>query len=247
MPDLIAFKGVSLARFVGQMTMSTEGIYGVPLHVSATIVFLFVLFGAMLEKAGAGMYFIQLALSLLGGFRGGPAKAAVLGSGLTGMVSGSSVANVVTTGTFTIPMMKKVGYPAKKAPAVPTGIQGFTYDIRTAILPLMFIFNSDLILHNIDSWPTALLIFAMTCMGSFAFASATQGWFIAKNRFYEVPLFIAVTLILMRPEVITGWLGLPHSQRFWCYAIGLVLYGLIYLLQKPRCVAEGPAVATASI
>jgi TRAP transporter 4TM/12TM fusion protein len=520
MPDLIAFKGVSLARFVGQMTMSTEGIYGVPLHVSATIVFLFVLFGAMLEKAGAGMYFIQLALSLLGGFRGGPAKAAVLGSGLTGMVSGSSVANVVTTGTFTIPMMKKVGYPAKKAaavevaastngqlmppimgaaafiiaeyvnvpyvevikaaavpafasyialfyithleacklglegiprkelppffktlvggchylvplsvllyelivvrhspelaafnavcimavimifqhavkahlakapikpalirglrelyealagggrnmvtvavatatagivvgvvamglgqlvttiidtlsmgniylmliitaiislilgmglpttanyivmasltapaivtiggmndfivplmaahlyclyfgiladdtppvglaayaaaaiakaPAVPTGIQGFTYDIRTAILPLMFIFNSDLILHNIDSWPTALLIFAMTCMGSFAFASATQGWFIAKNRFYEVPLFIAVTLILMRPEVITGWLGLPHSQRFWGYAIGLVLYGLIYLLQKPRCMAKGPAVATASI
>lgn len=507
MPDLIAFKGVSLDRFVGQMTMSTEGIYGVPLHVSATIVFLFVLFGAMLEKAGAGMYFIQLALSLLGGFRGGPAKAAVLGSGLTGMVSGSSVANVVTTGTFTIPMMKKVGYPAKKAaavevaastngqlmppimgaaafiiaeyvnvpyvevikaaaipafasyfalfyithleacklgltgiprndlppffktlfagfhyliplsvllyelivvrhspelaafnavcmmsvimlfqhavkahlnkqpiqpalklgvtelfqalasggrnmvtvavatatagivvgvvamglgqlvttiidtlsqgniylmliitalislvlgmglpttanyivmasltapaivtiggmndfivplmaahlyclyfgiladdtppvglaayaaaaiakaPAVPTGIQGFTYDIRTAILPLMFIFNSDLILHNINSWPIALLIFSMTCMGSFAFASATQGWFITKNRYYEIPLFISVTIILMRPEIITGWLGIPHSLRYTGYAIGLAIYGLIYLIQKTR-------------
>jgi TRAP-type uncharacterized transport system fused permease subunit len=79
MPDLIAFKGVSLNRFMGQMTMSTEGIYGIPLDVSATIVFLFVLFGAMLDKAGAGRYFIQLALSLLGGFKGGPAKAAVHG------------------------------------------------------------------------------------------------------------------------------------------------------------------------
>ena len=117
MPDLIAFKGTSLNRFVGQMTMSTEGIYGVPLDVSATIVFLFVLFGAMLDKAGAGHYFIQLALSLLGGFKGGPAKAAIMGSGLTGLVSGSSIANIVTTGTFTIPMMKKVGYPPTKAAA----------------------------------------------------------------------------------------------------------------------------------
>jgi len=118
MPDVISFKGVSMNRFVGQMTMSTEGIYGIPLDVSATIVFLFVLFGAMLDKAGAGHYFIQLALSLLGGFKGGPAKAAIMGSGLTGMVSGSSIANIVTTGTFTIPMMKKVGYPPTKAAAV---------------------------------------------------------------------------------------------------------------------------------
>jgi len=118
MPDVIAFKGVSLNRFVGQMTMSTEGIYGIPLDVSATIVFLFVLFGSMLEKAGAGRYFIKLALSLLGGFKGGPAKAAIMGSGLTGMVSGSSIANIVTTGTFTIPMMKKVGYPPTKAAAI---------------------------------------------------------------------------------------------------------------------------------
>ncbi|KKL72743.1 hypothetical protein LCGC14_2081870, partial [marine sediment metagenome] len=118
MPDVISFKGVSVNRFVGQMSMSTEGIYGIPLDVSATIVFLFVLFGAMMDKAGAGRYFIQLALSLLGGFKGGPAKAAVVGSGLTGMVSGSSIANIVTTGTFTIPMMKKVGYPPTKAAAV---------------------------------------------------------------------------------------------------------------------------------
>ncbi|MFW6362126.1 MAG: TRAP transporter permease [Spirochaetota bacterium] len=118
MPGVIAFKGVSLSRFINQITISTQGIYGIPLDVSATIVFLFVLFGAMLDQAGAGRYFVQLAFSLLGRFKGGPAKAAVLASGLTGMVSGSSIANVVTTGTFTIPMMKKVGYPDHKAAAV---------------------------------------------------------------------------------------------------------------------------------
>ncbi len=118
MPSVIAFKGVSLNRLVGQLTMSTEGVYGVPLDVSATIVFLFVLFGAMLDKAGAGKYFVDLAFSLLGRFKGGPAKAAVLASGLTGMVSGSSIANTVTTGTFTIPLMKSVGYPDYKAGAV---------------------------------------------------------------------------------------------------------------------------------
>ena len=507
MPDLIAFKGVSMNRFVGQMTMSTEGIYGIPLDVSATIVFLFVLFGAMLDKAGAGQYFIRLALSLLGGFKGGPAKAAIMGSGLTGLVSGSSIANIVTTGTFTIPLMKKVGYPAKKAaavevaastdgqlappimgaaafiiaeyvnvpyvevikaaavpafasyaalfyithieasklglqgmprselppffktfvgglqyvipilmllyelivvrhspelaafnaiwlmaivmllqrpiqahlrkepigpairlgieeifaalaagarnmvsvalataaagiivgvvalglgqlitaiidtlsggniflmlvitavasliigmglpttatyivmasltapaiveigmfndfivplmaahlfcfyfgiladdtppvglaayaaaaiaksPPIPTGIQGFMYDIRTAILPFMFIFNTDLILHNVYSWSQGLLIFIMACLGNFAFASATQGFFIARNKIWEIPIFLAVTLSLMRPDLIASWIGLPHDQRYWTYLIGLAIFGLLYLMQRPR-------------
>jgi TRAP transporter 4TM/12TM fusion protein len=507
MPDLIAFKGVSMNRFVGQMTMSTEGIYGIPLDVSATIVFLFVLFGAMLDKAGAGHYFIQLALSMLGGFKGGPAKAAVVGSGLTGLVSGSSIANIVTTGTFTIPLMKKVGYPPTKAaaievaastdgqlappimgaaafiiaeyvnvpyvevvkaaavpafasyaalfyithieasklglqgmarselppffktllggahflvplvmllyelivvrhspelaafnaiwvmalimffqnpvkayfkkeplgpafrqsvvqifsalaggarnmvsvalatsaagiivgvvalglgqlitaiidtlsggniflmlvitaitsliigmglpttatyivmasltapaiveiggfnnfivplmaahlfcfyfgiladdtppvglaayaaaaiaksPPVPTGLQGFMYDIRTAILPFMFIFNTDLILHNVTSWAQGLLIFAMACIGNFAFASATQGWFVARNRVWELPLFLLVTFILMRPDAVAPVVGLPHEQRYWAYPIGLAIFGLLYLMQRPR-------------
>ena len=518
MPDLIAFKGVSLSRFMGQMTMSTEGIYGIPLDVSATIVFLFVLFGAMLDKAGAGKYFIQLALALLGGFKGGPAKAAVMGSGLTGLVSGSSIANIVTTGTFTIPLMKKVGYPAKKAAAVevaastdgqlappimgaaafiiaeyvnvpyvevikaaavpafasyaalfyithieasklglrgmprselppffktlisgahyllplvlllyelivvrhspelaafnaiwvmaivmllqrpvqaylnkqplgpafkqsivdifsalanggrnmvsvalataaagiivgvvamglgqlitaiidtlsmgniylmlvitalasliigmglpttatyivmasltapviveigsysdfivplmaahlfcfyfgiladdtppvglaayaaaaiaksdpiPTGLQGFMYDIRTAILPFMFIFNADLILHNIDSWPQGILIFLMACMGNFAFASATQGWYFTRNKFWEIPLFLAATLSLMRPDLIASWIGVPHDQRYWTYLIGLGIMGLLYVMQKPRIRKAEPLPATA--
>ncbi len=520
MPDVIAFKGVSLGRFMGQITMSTEGIYGIPLDVSATIVFLFVLFGAMLEKAGAGHYFIQLALSLLGGFKGGPAKAAIMGSGLTGLVSGSSIANIVTTGTFTIPLMKKVGYPAKKAaavevaastdgqlappimgaaafiiaeyvnvpyvevikaaaipafasyaalfyithieasklglrglsraelpaffktllsgahylvplvmllyeliivrhspelsafnaiwvmaiimlfqnpvkayfrkepigeafklsivqifsalatgarnmcsvalataaagiivgvvamglgglitevidvlsggniflllvitatasliigmglpttatyivmasltapvivevggymdfivplmaahlfcfyfgiladdtppgglaayaaaaiaksPPIPTGLQGFMYDIRTAILPFMFIFNSDLILHEIYSWPQGILIFLMACVGNFAFASATQNWFVAKNRFYEIPIFLFVALNLLRPDLIASWIGLPHDQRYWTYLIGLAIFGVLYLMQRPRATKVGAAPATASV
>jgi TRAP transporter 4TM/12TM fusion protein len=507
MPEVIQFKGVSVNRLMGQLTMSTEGIYGIPLDVSATVVFLFVLFGAMLDKAGAGQYFIQLALSLLGRFKGGPAKAAVMGSGMTGLVNGSSIANIVTTGTFTIPLMKKVGYPPTKAaavevaastdgqiappimgaaafiiaeyvnvpyvevikaaavpafasyaallfithieasklglkgmdksdipqffrtllagahfllpiamllyeliivrhtpdtaafnacwvmavimflqrpvqayikkeslgpavwrgisdifaalasgarnmvavalataaagiivgvvamglgqliteiidvlsggniylmllitaiasliigmglpttatyivmasltapaivnigqmnefivplmaahlfcfyfgiladdtppvglaayaaaaiaksPPIPTGVQGFMYDIRTAILPFMFIFNSDLILHNIYSWPQGLLIFAMACIGNFAFASATQGWFVARNRPYEIPLFLAVTLTLMRPDLISSWVGIPHEQRYYVYLIGLAIWGLVYLMQRPR-------------
>ncbi len=514
MPDLIAFKGTSMNRFVGQMTMSTEGIYGIPLDVSATIVFLFVLFGAMLDKAGAGHYFIQLALALLGRYKGGPAKAAIVGSGLTGLVSGSSIANIVTTGTFTIPMMKKVGYPATKAaatevaastdgqlappimgaaafiiaeyvnvpyievvkaaaipafasyaalffishieasklgirglpknelppffktlvgglhylvplcmllyelivvrhspelaafnailvmfvimlfqepviayrqkqplgpafrksclnileslvsgarnmvavalataaagiivgvvalglgnliseiidvlsmgnvflmlvitamasliigmglpttatyivmasltapaivnigamqgfivplmaahlfcfyfgiladdtppvglaayaaaaiaksPPIATGIQGFMYDIRTAILPFMFIFNSDLILHNVNSWTQGILIFVMTCLGNFAFASATQGWFIARNKIWEVPLFLCVCFILMRPDQIAAWLGMAHDQRYWTYLIGLGLYGALYLMQRARLPQEQQA------
>ena len=518
MPDLIAFKGTSLNRLMGQMTMSTEGIYGIPLDVSATIVFLFVLFGAMLDKAGAGQYFIKLALALLGGFKGGPAKAAVMGSGLTGLVSGSSIANIVTTGTFTIPLMKKVGYPATKAaavevaastdgqlappimgaaafiiaeyvnvpyiavikaaaipafasyaalffithieasklglrgmarselppffktllsgthflvplcfllyelivvrhspelaafnaiwvmvivmffqnpvkafinkkplgpafkksivdifsalaaggrnmvsvalataaagiivgvvalglgqlitaiidtlsggniflmliitalasliigmglpttatyivmasltapaivaigglqgfivplmtahlfcfyfgiladdtppvglaayaaaaiaksPPVPTGLQGFMYDIRTAILPFMFIFNADLILHKISSWPQGLLIFAMACVGNFAFASATQGWFVTKNRIYELPLFLFVTLNLMRPDLIARWLGIAQEKRYWTYLIGLALYGFLYLIQWRRTPKTAAAPVTA--
>lgn len=505
MPQVIEGKGVSLNRFMGQMTMSTEGIYGIPLDVSARIVFLFVLFGAMLEKAGGGKYFIRLSMSILGGFKGGPAKAAILGSGLTGMVSGSSIANIVTTGTFTIPMMKKVGYPPTKAaaievaastdgqlappimgaaafiiaeyvnvpyievvkaaaipafasyaalfyishieasklglsglpknelppifrtflsglhylvplalllyelvvlrhspelsafnaiwvmalliliqgpviawrnnenifpafkksiftlfsslasggrnmvsvalataaagiivgivalglgglitetidvismgniylmliitalaslligmglpttatyivmatltapaivhigaaqnfivplmsahlfcfyfgiladdtppvglasyaaaaiaksPPIATGIQGFMYDIRTAILPFMFIFNTDLILHNINSWTQGILIFIMACLGNFAFASATQGWFVKKTKAWEIPLFLAVTFILMRPDQMAVWLNISYEQRYWTYLIGLALFGFLFIRQK---------------
>jgi TRAP transporter 4TM/12TM fusion protein len=117
-PDLIAHEGRSFDAIVNTQWLDTLGVFGIPLGVSTAFVFLFVLFGALLDRAGAGNYFIQLAFAGLGGLRGGPAKAAVVGSGATGLISGSSIANVVTTGTFTIPLMKRVGFTAERAGAV---------------------------------------------------------------------------------------------------------------------------------
>jgi TRAP transporter 4TM/12TM fusion protein len=118
MPDIIAHKGNSLSEVVNHQWITTEGVFGIALGVSTSFVFLFVLFGALLDKAGAGNYFIQVAFSLMGHMKGGPAKAAVVSSAMTGLISGSSIANVVTTGTFTIPLMKKVGFSSEKAGAV---------------------------------------------------------------------------------------------------------------------------------
>jgi TRAP transporter 4TM/12TM fusion protein len=118
MPEVIAHKGASLVKGMSHYWLSTEGVYGVALGVSTSMVFMFVLFGSLLESAGAGNYFIRTAFAGLGHLRGGPAKAAVVSSAMTGLVSGSSIANVVTTGTFTIPLMKKVGFTAEKAGAV---------------------------------------------------------------------------------------------------------------------------------
>jgi TRAP transporter 4TM/12TM fusion protein len=118
MPDLIAHQGLSFVRLVGYQWLGGEAIFGIPISVSVSFVFLFVLFGSMLDEAGGGKYFLNLAVALVGRFRGGPAKAAILASGLTGMISGSSIANVVTTGTFTIPTMKRTGFSAVKAGAI---------------------------------------------------------------------------------------------------------------------------------
>jgi TRAP transporter 4TM/12TM fusion protein len=509
MPDNFAFRSASVSKYIDKIALSTEGIYGIPLDVSATVVFLFVFFGALLERAGAGKFFIELSLSILGRFKGGPAKAAIMGSGLTGMVSGSSIANIVTTGTFTIPLMKKVGYkPTKaaaievaastdgqlappimgaaafiiaeylgvayidvvkaaiipafvsyatlffivhveaskaglrgltseetpdfmevltsglhyllpigvltyelvvsrhspemaafrailvlavimlfqepvrcfrkkkplgpaftaglrslieamvsggrnmvpvaiacaaagiivgivtmgiggiitelveylsggnifalvaitalaslilgmglpttatyivmavliapviaevglakgfvvplmaahlfcfyfgiladdtppvglaayaaaaiaKSPPIMTGIQGFLYDIRTAMIAFMFIFNHDLILHNIDSWAVGILIFSMACIGNFAFAAATQGWFVCKNRWYEIPLFLMVTFLMMQPAAVAGWMGIEN--KYLIYIAGLAVMGCVYMVQARRMTVQ---------
>ena len=118
MPEAIQWKGASIGKAMWHFWMQTEGVFGVALGVSTSMIFLFVLFGAFLEKAGAGQYFIKLSFALLGHFRGGPAKASVIASALSGLYSGSSIANVVTTGTFTIPLMKKTGFQPEKAGAI---------------------------------------------------------------------------------------------------------------------------------
>jgi TRAP transporter 4TM/12TM fusion protein len=508
MPRMLAFRGVTLEKYISQVALSTEGIYGIPLDVSANTVFLFVLLGSMLHRAGAGHFYNNLAISLLGRFKGGPAKAAVVSSGLTGLVSGSSIANVVTTGTFTIPLMKKVGYPGKIAAAtevaastngqlmppimgaaafiiaeylsvpyldvvkaaaipafvsyfalfyithleasrlgmkglpapdiprlltvlkegfyyliplfvliwelmvarhspklaafnaivilllivlikeitkalkgntgilsglktasmtvadgliagsknmlsvalatatagivvgivnmgigsmivqivevlsggnvfillaitaiasliigmglpttatyivmasitvpvivklssmgvvgaipamaahlfcfyfgiladdtppvglaayagaaiaksdpLPTGVQGFIYDLRTAVIPFMFVFNSELILHGVTSLPQALLIFAAAAAGALAFANAVQGWFLIKNRWYETPLFLLASLVFFYPAVLTRFFNLSYGLRYYMYTAGIFFYGLAYFTQKVR-------------
>ncbi len=118
MPELIIHKGYSIERIATTLWLTTEGVFGLPIGVAATFVFVFVLFGAFLETTGGGAFFIDLAYALTGRFSGGPAKTAVVASGFMGSVSGSAVGNVVATGSFTIPMMKKVGYRAHVAGAI---------------------------------------------------------------------------------------------------------------------------------
>ncbi len=508
LPDVFAFKGVSLRKYISNITLSTEGIYGIPLGVSASIVYLFVLMGALLEKAGAGRFFTDLALALLGKYKGGPAKAAVVSSGATGLISGSSIANIVTTGPFTIPLMKKIGYPPKKAAAtevaastdgqlmppimgaaafiiaeyvnmpyievvkaaavpalvsyfglfcithleasklgikglpkeelpdimktlkggihylvplgvllyelvflrhspelaafraiivlllvifyqefrdaraigrgllsgiaiiskgliqgsknmisvalacaaagiivgvvnmgiggmitqivedlsrgnifllllitavssmllgmglpttatyivmasltapiivsvgalygffipimaahlfcfyfgiladdtppvglaayaasaiaasdpIPTGIQGFLYDIRTSVIAFMFVFNPDLILHNINSLPEAVLILGMALVGIAAFENFAQGWCLTRNRWYEIPFFLAASFVLFHPGAVANILGVESSKKYIMYLLGLALYATVMALQKMRLMKEG--------
>lgn len=118
MPDMLAHRGLDIGDMVSHLYFTTEGIFGIPLGVSSTFIFLFILFGAYLETTGLGKFFIDIANAVAGWASGGPAKVAVLSSGLMGTVSGSSVANVVGTGSFTIPMMKKMGYSKEFAGAV---------------------------------------------------------------------------------------------------------------------------------
>ncbi len=133
MPGIMNHRGYSLDRVASQMTLGAEGIYGIPLGVAATFVFIFVLFGAFLEATGAGKFFIDLAYAATGRQRGGPAKAAVIASAGMGSISGSAIANVVTTGAFTIPLMKKLGY----RPAQAGGIEAAASTGGQIMPPLM--------------------------------------------------------------------------------------------------------------
>lgn len=133
MPGIMNHRGYSLERLASQMTLGAEGIFGIPLGVAATFVFIFVLFGAFLEATGAGKFFIDLAYAATGRQRGGPAKAAVIASAGMGSISGSAIANVVTTGAFTIPLMKKLGY----RPAQAGGIEAAASTGGQIMPPLM--------------------------------------------------------------------------------------------------------------
>src|SRR5688572_11738245 len=120
LPEVLQHKGASLSRMLSHMWLTTEGVFGIALGVSTGTIFVYVLFGTLLDRAGGGNYMMQVSFAALGHLRGGPAKVAVVSSALNGMISGSSVSNVVSGGIFTIPLMKKAGYGGIKAAAIET-------------------------------------------------------------------------------------------------------------------------------
>ena len=168
MPDLISHQGASLERLAGHMFLTTEGVFGVPVGVSTSFIYLFVLFGALLEKAGAGHYFIDVAFALLGKFRGGPAKASVIASGLTGMVSGSSTANVATVGTFAIPLMRESGLSSVKAGAV-TVAAGVNGQLMPPIMGAAAFIIAEFLGMSYTSVMIAAVIPAFVCYASLVY------------------------------------------------------------------------------
>jgi TRAP-type uncharacterized transport system fused permease subunit len=116
--------------------------------------------------------------------------------------------------------------------AIKTGIQGFIYDLRTAVIPFMFVFNPDLVLQGVRGWPVSMLIFVMAIFGAFAFTNAVQGWFLRQNRWYEIPVLLLAAFMLFNPGFFAGLFGIAHELRFLLYPAGLAVYGAVYLMQK---------------
>ena len=102
----------------------------------------------------------------------------------------------------------------------------------------MFIFNHELILHEIDSWPRGILIFVMACIGNFTFAAATQGWFAVRNRWYEVPFLLLTTVVMMRPAFASEIVGIPYEYRYFMYLLGLAVAGGVFFWQRYRTASE---------
>jgi len=206
-PDIIAHRGASLSRAASQFWLTQEGVFGVPLGVSTSFVFLFVLFGAMLERAGAGNYLTALSFSLLGHLRGGPAKAAVVASGLHGLISGSSIANVLTCGPVTIMLMKKVGFSSEKAGAVEVAA-GSNGQIMPPVMGAAAFLMAEYI-----NMPYAQLI---------------------KHAFVPAILAYSSLLYIVHIEACKmGMEGLPRPHRPWSYRFirwGLTISSLLIMM-----------------
>lgn len=237
MPDIIAHQGASLSKLAGHMFLTTEGIFGVPLGVSVSFIYLFVLFGSLLERAGAGQYFINVAFSLLGRFRGGPAKASVIASGLTGMVSGSSTANVVTVGTFTIPLMKKAGLTSVKAGAVEVAA-GVNGQLMPPIMGAAAFIIAEFLGMSYTNIMIAAVIPAFACYASLFFivhlescklglksspkSEISKFKIILSGIHYIIPILVLLYILLIAKES-------PISAAF--YAINTIF--IIMIIQDP--------------
>ncbi|RLB87606.1 MAG: TRAP transporter permease, partial [Deltaproteobacteria bacterium] len=117
---------------------------------------------------------------------------------------------------------------------IPTGIQGFLYAIRTSCIAFMFVFNPDLILHGINSWPQALLIFCMALIGMSSFECFAQGWCLTKNKWYDIPFFLTAALILFHPGAIASFFHIDPAMKYYFFPLGLLIYGGVIGLQKMR-------------
>lgn len=245
LPGPLAFPGASFSRYVDQISLSTEGIYGIPLDVSASTVFLFVLLGGILEKNGAGRFFTESALSLLGGFKGGPAKAAVVSSGLTGLVSGSSISNIVTTGTFTIPLMKETGFPAKKAAAtevaastdgqlMPPVMGAAAFIIAEYVnLPYLEVVKAALI--------PALLSYGALFLVTHLEASKLGMSGLPKEKRPQLMPLLKTGFHHLIPLMVLGWelVVLRHSPKLSAFNAILVLAGLLLGMEVFKAVRSG--------
>jgi len=222
MPAILAFKGVSLSKYLSNITLSTEGIYGIPLGVSSAIVYLFVLLGALLDKAGAGRFFTNLALSFLGRFKGGAAKAAIMASGATGLVSGSSIANIVTTGPFTIPLMKKIGYPPKKAAAVEVAASTDGQLMPPIMGAAAFIIAEYVNVPYIEVVKAAAIPAFASYFGLFCIAHLEA----SKLGIEGLP-----------PEDIPSFTGTLKTGVHYLIPLGVLLWELVYLRHSPELAA----------
>ncbi|PIE43603.1 MAG: C4-dicarboxylate ABC transporter [Gammaproteobacteria bacterium] len=251
MPDVIAHKGASLNKTMSHQWLTTEGVFGIALGVSTSFVFLFVLFGALLEKAGAGNYFIKVAYSLLGHMRGGPAKAAVVSSGLSGLISGSSIANVVTTGTFTIPLMKRVGFPPVKAGAVEVAASTngqLTPPIMGAAAFLMVeyvdISYLDVIKHAIlpalISYVALVYIVHLEAvkLGMQGVPGRTTTTTVAQKLLSFLTVFIGMMLLTFAVYFGLGWVKDVAGDVTWIIASALFCLSYILLVKLAATVPE---------
>lgn len=227
-----------LRELVGQIYLTDGSIFGVPLGVSVTFVFIFVLFGALLDKAGAGKYFIDVAFSGLGSQTAGPAKAAIVASGATGLVSGSSIANTVTTGTFTIPLMKEVGLPAYKAGAVEVAASTNGQLMPPIMGAAAFIMAQNLNLPYIDVITAALIPAVISYLALFFVVHMEAMKLgirkIPKNelpRFW--PTFVRGIHFLV-PLVLLIWLMIVEQYSpIFSVVAALAALGVIMLVQRP--------------
>ncbi len=243
LPDVIAHRGYSFTRVIDHIYLTDQGIFGVPIAVSASFVFLFVVFGAFLDKTGAGKFFIDLAFSLVGKFRGGPAKAAVIASAAFGSVSGSSIANAVTTGTLTIPLMKKAGFKPKIAAAVEVAastngqlmppVMGaaafimaeftdipYTQIIKHALIPAVLSYFAIFVIIHLEALKTGVKGIPKEDLPIF-FKVLFKGFY------HIIPLVVLLYLLLVQNFT-------PLSSVFWSIVFSIlvtIVKGLILLVK----------------